>query len=240
MFLPNLPRLLIAVPLLVLPLAGLVMQPAAASGVAAEEAVRILSKARTADKRCKILSAAERSELSRYAARAEIAAANQVSPKAATGAAASGAALGQSGTCSPDLAADVRETLTAARDAVAAAGPAEPRAAAAPPPKKPAMAAKRKMETPERPRRVTGGGLTRYARIVKAYYLERQCRSLSKPQASAFWKGIVRLHKQVVASNGAGAVAPVMRSAERQANGSSCGGKAQAMILSGYDEIAGR
>ncbi len=240
MLVPRLSRLLITLPLLGLPMAGVAIKPALAAGVAAEEAVRILSRARTADTRCTFLSAAERSELSRYTARAEIAVANQVSPGSAKAAAAAGSAQGRSGACSPDLKADVLETLGAAREAVAAAHQAEPVSTAKSPSRKPAAKGQRAMASPGKPRRLTGESLNRYGRVVKAYYLERECRSLSKSQAAVFWKNIVRLHKQVVASNGAGAVAPVMRGAERQASGSSCGGKVRAIIASGYDEITSR
>lgn len=240
MMVRRLSRLLITLPLLAVPMAGLTLKPATAAGVAAEEAVRILSKARTADTRCKFLSAAERSELSRYTARAEIAAATQASPKAAKAASASGTAQGQSGACSPDLKADVLETLGAAREAIAAAEPAEPRAVTSAAPRKATAKVQRAGAIAEKPRRTGSEGLSRYARVVQAYYLERECRSLSKAKASAFWKGIVRLHKTTVAANGASAVAPVMRSAERQAGGSSCGGKAKATIMAGYEEITSR
>lgn len=235
MLVPRLSRLLITLPLVVLPMTGLSLKPALASGVAAEEAVRILSKARTADSRCNFLSSSERSELSRFTARAEIAAASQVSSRAARAAAATGASEGQAGSCSPDLKADVQETLGAAREAMAAAAPAERHAAAAPPAR-----SKPSLEAAGKSRPVTGKGLNRYAQVIKAYYLERECRSLTRSQDSAFWKGVVNLHKSVVASHGAKAVAPVMRNAEKQASGSSCGAQAQATIRSGYDEITSR
>ena len=75
---PKLTYLLVTLPLMVLPATAFAVKPALAS-TAAEEAVRILSRAKAADRQCDILSSSERSELSRYTARAEVAAASQSS-----------------------------------------------------------------------------------------------------------------------------------------------------------------
>ena len=56
--------LLVTLPLVALLMSAIAVKPAFAAG-AAEEAVRILSKARTADGKCSYLSASERNELQR-------------------------------------------------------------------------------------------------------------------------------------------------------------------------------
>jgi hypothetical protein len=235
MFATTLPRLLISLPLLALPLTAMHPAPALAAGVA-EVAVEILTRAKTADGRCNYLSATERSELTRYTARAEIAAASQNSTKAAKSAASRGAAQGKAETCSPSLRADVRETLQAAREAVAAAGSQAPAEPVAPKHKKTEKSLAQADDGT--PPRKTGGGLARYTRVVRAYYLERECRSLTRGEADRFWRGIVRLHKSAVAGHGVAAVAPVMRAAERRAGGTSCGGKVLALIRDGYSEVS--
>lgn len=224
----TLTRFLITIPVILLtPLAG-GLRPALAEGAPAQQAVEILARARAADNHCHVLSSTERDELGRYSARAEIAAASQVSVEAAQSARQRGETAGTSSGCSSTTAADIRETLGAARDAIAAGGGDN---------------------RPQRTRRIepasaaparSAAGLARYGQLVGAYYLERQCRSLSKPQADRFWRAIVRLHRATVARNGARTVAPVMHDAERQARGSSCGAAALARIQDGYSEIQTR
>lgn len=238
----SLPRTLITLPLLALGLAVLSAGHAAASGKAAGEAVRLLTSARAADLRCNYLSAAERAELSRYAARAEVAAASQSGVAVARKAAAAGMTEGGAATCSAELEADIRETLAAAREAVAQATSAG--AGQTVPVSRPAQpdvgtAAQAPSRDRRMQRRVTGS-LTHYEQAVRAYYLERECRSLPKAAARQFWKGIVQLHKATVAALGAARVAPVMREAERRARTSSCGARALAEIRQGYREIVSR
>jgi hypothetical protein len=225
-------RLLIAVPLLVVPLTFLTASHASAAPGAAEEAVRLLAKARAADGLCNYLSASERAELARYAARAEHAATSQAGADAAKSAARSGAAQGLAETCSADLKADVRETLVAAREAAASAGKSQP--------VKPTPAAATPADQP--PLRASDGNasLIHYKRAVRAYYLERECRSLSKAEATRFWTGIVRLHRKAVAANGVAAVKPLMLSAETRAKSLSCGKRAMVEIRRGYEDIVSR
>ena len=226
-------RLLITVPLMALPLTMLSVSHAKAAGVA-EEAVLLLSKARAADGNCNYLSSPERSELGRYLARAEIAAASQSGAGAAKAAVSTGMAQGKAAPCSADLQADVRETLAAAREAAASAREhAEPS-------NKPVVARAETSDDGQAEMRGKAGGLQFYKRAVQAYYLERECRSLSNVQAKRFWAGIVRLHKVTVAANGAAAVAPVMRGAERRARSSSCGNRAMAEIRHGYETTVSR
>lgn len=231
--------LLVTIPLAVL-LPGVAAKPVQAASAAAEEAVRLLSAAQATDRKCGYLNAAERQELSRYTARAEIAAASQASSKSARTAADRGAATGRAASCSSGMEADVRETLVAAREAVAAANAeaSEERIAAGKKPgKAKAAAVAPKSVKPQVPAK---GGLRLYARVVKAYYLERECLSLSRSDGSRFWRGVASLHREVLAQNGRTAVARVMAEAERGAAGTSCGANVQAQIERGYREIASR
>ncbi len=236
----KLSHLLFALPLLALPAGPLYVTPALAAGSAAEEAVRILTRARGADQKCDYLSAAERSELSRYTARAEIAAASQSSTAAARTASATGMAEAKSSSCSRDVEADVRETLEAAREAVAASNAEANQARKTM--TKPAQraAAIAEDDDGDEPARLTGKSLGGYARIVRGYYLERECRSLSRNDADRFWRGVVKLHKTAVRTNGTSAVARVMAAAERKASGSSCGRNVQARIRQIYSEVSDR
>lgn len=234
-------RLVMTLPLLAMPLGMMAMNPAKAAGTAAEEAVRILTRARSADQQCRYLSSAEKNELSRYTARAEIAAASQASTSAAKAASAAGMSEGKSATCSKDTEADIRETLEAAREAVAVAkaDEAKPVRVSAKPAKRVAEMAEDTEDDGE-PMRLKGSSLGQYARVVRAYYLERECRSLPRRDADRFWNGVVKLHKSAVRANGKSAVARVMAAAERQASGSSCGRSAEAQIRKVYGQVLSR
>lgn len=229
---PRMTKLKLTYLIVALPLLGmLTLQPALAAGGAAAEAVRILTRARAADHKCGYLSAAERNELSRFTARAKIAAASQSSAGAAKSAAAAGRAEGSLGRCSADSEADVRETLVAARDAIAAAAP--PAKAGRSNKKTPAMAA-------DKSQRPAGRGLKFYAAAVRAYYLERRCRSLPRNDAGRFWRGIVVLHKAAVSAHGKKAVAQVMQRAQSSVRNASCGTTSGTEIAKGYSGIASR
>ena len=236
----RLSRLLVTLPLLAMPLGMLTVNPAKATDTAAEEAVRILTRARGADQQCRYLSSAERNELSRYTVRAEIAAASQAPRAAARAASAAGLSDGKSATCSKDTEADVRETLVAAREAVAAARADEAKSERVNSKPVKSMTAMAEDNDGDENRKLKGSSLGQYTRVVRAYYLERECRSLSRGEADRFWNGVVKLHKSAVRANGASAVARVMASAERRANGSSCGRSAQVQIRKGYNQVLSR
>lgn len=220
---------LVTLPLAAVPAALVLIQPAAAEVTAAQEALRILAQAQAADARCDYLAAPERRELKQYVARAALAATSQLSRSAAKAAKRQGTASGRSGTCSPAGAADVRDTLVAARVAIAAAdGRRVPGQSTA-------------KETVQNSRDSTAtaslgdtAGLGGYGKVVKSYYAERKCRHLSRTDAGRFWKAIVRLHKEVVSEFGAGRVAPIMRKAEREANRLTCGPSSLALVSAGY------
>jgi hypothetical protein len=236
MFSPQPSHLMLTLPLLAVSAISAAVAPVAAAG-ASEDAVRILTRARVTDMRCSYLSSAERNELQRYTARAEIAAAGNVSPSAAKSAVAAGRAEGSGVACSTDAEADVRETLDAVRQANAAANRV---AEATPPAKRKLPAAERTAEMRKELSQRASKGLGFYARIVDAYYLERECRSLPRSDASRFWRQVADLHRETVVVNGKRAVAKVMAKAKGNAAGSSCGRNAQAQIRRGYEAVLSR
>lgn len=233
MFLSKYSSFLVTLPLVLAPMASLAVKPAAAAASPAVEAVVILSKARAADGKCRFLTQTEKSELSRYAARAEIAAASQTSTADAKGATSAGAEQGRKAGCTPELEADVRETLQAAREAMVDAKGKRKAARAT-------VADPAPQSAEPRIARGGNGGVALYARVVKAYYLERQCHSLDSGEARRFWKKIVKLHREALAEAGRGTVARLMASAEQRASASRCGTNALAQIRAGYDEVTSR
>ena len=225
-------RYLITMPVALFPALVLFGGELHAQSAPAQQAVEILSRAKAADGKCQVLSAGERDELARYSARAEIAAASQVSVDKARAARSRGETAGKSADCSSNTTADVRETLTAAREAIAVtdAKPTAPRVSKAKPARK----------ADPKPGKPGGSGLSAYGQIVAAYYVERQCRHLSRGDADRFWRRIVKLHRATVARYGASAVAPLKRSAERQARRASCGTTTLSQVKSGFGEILSR
>ena len=234
-------RYLIALPVALLPALTLFGGGLHAQGVPAQQAVEILSRAKAADGKCQVLSAGERDELARYSARAEIAAASQVSVDKARGARSRGEAAGKAAECSTNTSADVRETLTAAREAIAAtdAKPTAPRASKTKPARKEVLTPGKPAVRPA-PQKPGGPGLSAYGEIIAAYYVERRCRHLSRGDANRFWRRVVTLHRATVARFGASAVAPLKRGAERQARRVSCGGTTLAQVKSGFGEVLSR
>lgn len=219
-------RLLISLPILALPLAGMAAKPASAASPS-EEAVRLIARAQQADSKCHILSGAQSNELARYAARAQLAATSQMSSGAARKAASLGAAEGRAQACTAATRSDVVDTLVAARTAIAAADRSQntPNTAAPAPVTSIALASG--------PR----GGLKFYSGQVKAYYIERKCKHLSSSQDRRYWQAIGDLHRETVARNGSASVAPVMRNAEASANSLSCGDATEAAVEQGYNTI---
>ncbi len=229
--------LLVTLPLVVLPAAVLAASPARASGSPALEAVSILSRARAANDKCKFLSASERAELARYGARAEMASASQTSAEATRAAVATGSAQGRSAACSGANESDVRDTLSAAREAIAESNRSAPRRPA-PEPRRVTRASVPGDGEQHRLRDASGLGF--YARVVSAYYLERECRSLGSSRGNRFWHAIVEIHGDTVQRFGKRAVAPLKQRAETNAQGTSCGSKVQQRIAEAYEEVSSR
>jgi hypothetical protein len=64
--------------------------------------------------------------------------------------------------------------------------------------------------------------LDAYAAMARDYYIELKCRRMSKSNVSAFYKDVLRNHKQAVSVAGGSKVAAVLRKAQSQANSKSC------------------
>lgn len=228
---------LVTLPLVVLPAVVSVASPARASGSPALEAVSILSRARASNDRCKFLSGSERAELSRYAARAEIASASQTSAGATRAAVAAGNAEGRGIACNAAAETDVRDTLAAAREAIAESGDAAPRRPA-PERRRVTRASAAPGDDGRLPR--AEGGLGFYGRVVSAYYLERECKSLGSARDTRFWRGIVEIHGDTVARFGKKAVAPLKARAEANARGTGCGPRVRERIADAYEDVSSR
>ena len=218
-------QFLITLPLLALPLAALGAKPAHAETVGLERALELLAKSVVVDSKCNVLTVSERDELSNYIAKAEVAAAEKTTVNVTRSALSAGQSQGRAETCGAVASQEVKETLTAAREAIKAAEQNDSSAA------EPA----RTVPTP-----VPRGGLSVYGRIIETYYLERRCTFLSRRKMNAFYKAVVRSHRVVVSEFGKSAVSKVMRSAEARSNHQSCNGAGEARVKAGFAEVASR
>ncbi|MEQ1524658.1 MAG: hypothetical protein ABL936_25650, partial [Aestuariivirga sp.] len=111
-------QFLITLPLLALPLAALAPKPALAETVGFERALELLAKSVVVDNKCNVLTVSERDELSNYVARAEVAAAERTTLVVTRSALSAGQSQGRAETCGEEASQEVKETLTAAREAI--------------------------------------------------------------------------------------------------------------------------
>ena len=218
-------QFLITLPLLALPLAAISAKPALAETVGLERALELLAKSVVVDNKCNVLTVSERDELSNYVAKAEVAAAEKTTVDVTRSALSAGQSQGQTETCGEEASQEVKETLTAAREAINATeqdngSAAEPiRIVATPAPR---------------------GGLSVYGRIIETYYLERRCAFLSRRKMNSFYKAVVRSHQATIAEFGKSAVSTVMKSAETRSNYQRCNGAGEARVKAGFAEVASR
>jgi hypothetical protein len=218
-------QLLITLPILALPLAALATKPALAETVGLERALELLAKSVVVDNRCNVLTVSERDELSNYVAKAEVAAAEKTTVDVTRSALSAGQSQGLAATCGSGASDEVKETLTAARDAINAAERDNDRAA------EPALAV-----ATSAPR----GSLSVYGRIIETYYLERRCTFLSRRKMNSFYKAVVRSHRAVILEFGKSAVSKVMKSAEARSNYQSCNRAGETRVKAGFAEVASR
>lgn len=216
---------LITLPLLALPLAALGAKPALAETVGLERALELLAKSVVVDRKCNVLTVSERDELSSYVAKAEVAAAEKTTVSVTRSALSAGQSQGRAVTCGAGASQEVKETLTAAREAINAAEQNDG----------PAAEPARTVSTPA-PR----GGLSVYGRIIETYYLERRCTFLSRRKMNSFYKAVVRSHRAAISEFGKSAVSKVMKSAEARSNYQRCNGVGEARVKAGYAEVASR
>jgi hypothetical protein len=237
---------LITLPLLAMPFFA--MKPATAASFTPLAAIELLAKSKAADAKCHHLASEEAQELSDYLARAEIAAATQTSVAETQGAIAAGRSSGAASLCGPQTLADVRATLNAAREAMAAIGndndepqaeePARQQVAAAAPEEPPKQKSdpkprfKAAEETPVKAPK--GKGLTTYAAAAVGYYVDRRCRHLSAKEARRYYAGILKSHQSAVAASGKKAVGAMLRNAESEAGQVACGSRSAALVKGGY------
>jgi hypothetical protein len=218
-------QFLITLPLLALPLATHGATPAFAETVGFERALELLAKSVAVDNKCNVLTVSERDELSNYVARAEVAAAEKTTVNVTRSALSAGQSQGLAAACGAVASQEVKEILTAAREAINAAeqdnssAPEPGLAVAVPAPK---------------------GGLSVYGRIIETYYLERRCAFLSRRKMNSFYKAVVNNHRAVISAFGKSAVSRIMKSAEARSNYQGCNGAGEARVKAGFAEVASR
>lgn len=227
-------KFLITLPLVALPLSGFAGN-AAAEAVTQLDALRLLAQSHAADRKCKTLPAAEADELNSYLARAEVAAASRNSVSEVRSTIALGKSLGDTASCTAATNDEIGATLTAARQAIAAATrppaaseSAGEEAVAGPAPRRAAAV----------PEMRTRNSLAAYGRQAFAYYVERRCEYLSRRDVRAFWTAIVREHREALGAYGGPAVARTLRRARAQADGIGCDAAGRRLVQSEYVKLA--
>ncbi|MBM3520408.1 MAG: hypothetical protein FJX63_06540 [Alphaproteobacteria bacterium] len=208
----------------------MLLAPAPAHAAASEEAqaVKLLVQARTADTRCKFLSATLHNELVSYAVRAEAAANGKIPASQVRAAVSAGTVAGRAMPCNATTKKDVAETLEAARDAIRGSDASE-------------------VETTDRSDDDEDEDFAvgsedesedsfafTYQSLVKAYFVERRCRHLSEKQDIRFWKQVVSRQKMLARKIGTGAVARQTRAAEAAADALRCSGKTRRMVNAAF------
>jgi hypothetical protein len=225
-------HILITLPLIVSPLSLLAADTSHGATFSQMDALRLLAKSKAADGKCKILGPAEADELGSYLARAEVAATQRNSIEDAQGTIALGKTLGSTAPCDSATAAEVSDTLDAARRAMVAVEEAENSREQYSQRKVKRVQAERDEEARSRPA-VT---VKRYRQQAFAYYLERRCQHLSARQAHSFWSNIIQQHRSLARKTGGKAVAAAARSAEAEAARMSCGSESRRIVRVEYSE----
>ena len=224
-------HILITLPLMAVPVSLLAADSAHAATLSQMDALRLLAKSKAADTKCRVLAPADSDELGSYLARAEVAVTQRGSVQDAQGTIAVGRSLGDGAACDSRTAAEITDTLDAARRAMAAVAERETT----------------REQDSKRPRRVAveteRTAATRQPVTVKhyrdqafAYYLERRCQHLSAREARSFWKSIVRQHKAALRNAGGKAVASALRKAEISADGMSCGAQSRRIVRAEFSQ----
>jgi hypothetical protein len=249
----------ITVPLLALPIATAAPKFALSEITSPVQALELLAKSKEIDLKCRRLSAAERQELSDYAARAEIAVARRNSAADAQAAITIGKAKGNAAKCDEATLTKVRETLSAARRALAnlpsrvaetdggliienrTSMPMRPSLIEPATPKFSTSIPSVDIEKAV-PKAVDGlprrnNLLTDYRKAATAYYVERRCGHLSHRDAQEFWNRIVERHHEVTAHNKKRAVSATLEAAEAAANALPCGKKTAQLVHQSYAAI---
>lgn len=222
-------RLLMTLSALALPLAAVAAKPAQ-TALSAEQGLTILAKAQVADGRCNVLSKAEYRELSTYRARAEAASAGFMNAKKAAAAIAKGKAQGRAAPCNDATRSDIRETLVAARQAVAEADGVMPR------PEKPEVIVD-PVEKMLPKGKAKALALPEYRELTMPYFVDLRCKQLGGRKARNYYEAIKDLQAAMIRQHGTPAVASAQSRAQREAKSVKCGAGSLRMAQSGYAAI---
>lgn len=231
----RLAKLLITLPVLVLPLWGAAPALKAQDVMPQIDALRQLAKSRAADGKCRVLASGEAEELSGYVARAEIAATGRQSVGEVKSAISLGKTLGGGAACSANTSEEIKATLDAARQAMAAVTPSSRVAEEDDVAREETVVPERRIRAP-RPR---NSSLASYGRQAFAYFVERRCEYLSRRDIRAFWAAVVREHRAALSTYGRRAVARAVRRAEAEAEQMECGARGRQIVRAEYTKLAG-
>lgn len=232
----RLAKFLITLPVLALPLWGAAPVLRAQEVITQIDALRLIAKSRAADGKCRVLAPGEAEELSGYLARAEIAATGRQSVGEVRSAISLGKTLGGSAACTATTSDEIKATLEAARQAMAAAVTPSLRVA------EEGDVARQETVVPERTiraPRLRHSSLAGYGRQAFAYFVERRCEYLSHRDARAFWAAVVREHRAALSAYGRRAVVRTVKQAEAEAIRVECGAKGRQLVRAEYTKIAG-
>lgn len=232
-------NMLITLPVVIMPVAILNIDPAAAEMVSPSQALQIMAKSEAASVKCGVLIGSERNELKQYIARAEIAAAQRLGPEEANATVLSGRAAGKSVSCNGAATAEIYDTLNAARVAVAQADSGR-RAKSSPFPKSRAVRLSNSAQPVlvERQPAAPRGSLGRFQQVSTAYFIEKRCRFLPTSRAHNFWQSVLGAQSEAMAANSRRQVNTILKQARATAARTACDSRAARLVRSAYAYLA--
>jgi len=232
-------NMLIAIPVIIMPVAMIAAQPATAEMVSPGEALQIMAKSEAASVKCGVLMGSERNELKQYIARAEIAAAQRMGPAEANATVLSGRAAGKAVSCNGAAAAEIYEALNAARIAVAQAdGGRRAKPSLFPKSRSVRLSNSTAPVTLEREPVRSRGSLGRFQQISTAYFIEKRCRFLPYSRARNFWQSVLGAQSEAMAANNRNQVNAALKQARATAARTACDAKAARLVRSAYASLA--
>jgi len=197
--------------------AGLAALPARAEVVTSPtKALRLLTEARVAARKCGYLAPATHQELTGYAARAELVAVRRSGAAAARQALKDGRRRGATG-CSAEKRALVMAVLEGARKAARRASQSPRRT--------------QRRETATRVRRAVwraeradgrAGSVRAYVTLASAYYHALKCRNRPQAELMRMWRRVRRAHYDLLHTAGGAAVARAKHEAARKGYARGC------------------
>jgi len=220
--------LLITLPLLGAPVSTLGAKHLAAATASPLEALELLAKSSAIDSKCRTLATGDRYELNGYLARAEVASTARYSVEDARSAVASGRQQGEAASCSPYSKGEVRDTLWAAREAMA-----KVKSRSSSSKNRKAISAGKLPRQPARAMRLT---LKAYESLATAYFVERRCRHLSRGEVRDFWRRTVRDYQATVRTYGVYAVRRAQNNAEAKAQNFDCNGSSVRLVRAAFTQ----